>query len=78
MKRTTTTAGASGSEPPGQTRKVKHENYWKCMSQYDRNRQTMVYLDCDVAIERGVELVKKLNSVELVPNTRIIFRDKKT
>ena len=77
MKRTAATAGASGREPPAQRRKVKHETYQKWVSQYDRNRQTMVWLDCDTAIERGVKLVTKLNSVRFVPNTRIIFRNGK-
>ena len=60
MRRTAATAGASGSEPPAQRRKVKHEIYQKWVSQYNRNWQTMAWLDCDTAIERGVKLVMKL------------------
>ena len=60
MKRAAATAGASGSEPLAQRRKVKHGTYQKWVSQYDRNCQTMAWLDCDTAIERGVKLVTKL------------------
>ena len=60
MKRTAATTGASGSKPPAQRRKVKHETYRKWVSQYDRNCQMMVWLDCDTVIERGVKLVTKL------------------
>ena len=71
MKKTIATAGTSGSEPPAHRRKVRHETYGKCVSQYNHNPKTMVWLDCDTAIEQGVKPVTKLNSVGFVPNTRI-------
>ena len=53
-------ASASGNEERGKRRKVKHETYQKWARQYDRDCQTVKWLDCEMGIERGVKLVKKL------------------
>ena len=53
-------ASASASEQPAKRRKVKHETYQKWVKQYDRECQTVTWLDCDAGIEGGVKLVTKL------------------
>ena len=51
---------ASASEEPAKRRKVKHETYRKWVRQYDRECQTVTWLDCVTEIEGGVRFVTKL------------------
>ena len=51
---------ASASEEPAKRRKVKHETYQKWVRQYDRECQTVTWLDCVKEIEGGVRFVTKL------------------
>ena len=53
-------ASAIASEQPAKLRKVKHETYQKWVKEYDRECQTVTWLDCDAGIEGGVKLVTKL------------------
>ena len=60
MKRGATSASASRSELPAKRRKVKHETYQKWVRQYDRDCQTVTWLDCETGIKGGVKVVTKL------------------
>jgi hypothetical protein len=61
MKRSlAASASASGGDQPAKRRKVKHETYQKWVRQYDRECQTVTWLDCETAIEGGAKLVTKL------------------
>ena len=53
MKRGATSAGGSSSELPAKRRKVKHETYQKWVRQYNRDCQTVTWLDCETGIEGG-------------------------
>ena len=57
-----TSAGTSGSEPGAKRRKVKHDTYQKRLKQYDRECQTVTWLDCETSIDGGVKLVTKLKT----------------
>ena len=51
-----TSAGTSGAK----RRKVKHDTYQKWLKQYDRECQTVTWLDCETSIDGGVKLMTKL------------------
>ena len=59
MMRGATSAGGSGSELPAKRRKVKHETYQKWVRQYDRDFQTVMWLDCETGIEGGYNTNKE-------------------
>ena len=50
----------SASEQSAKRRKVKHETYQKWVKHYDRECQTVTWLDCETGFEGGVKLVTKL------------------
>ena len=50
---------ASASEQ-AKRRKVKHEIYRKRVTQFERECQTVTWLDCETEVEGGVKLVTKL------------------
>ena len=51
---------ASSGDQQTKRRKVKHETYKKWVVQYDRECQTVTWLDCDTGFEDGVKVVMKL------------------
>ena len=58
--RVATLAEASSSEAGAKRKKVKHDTYQKWLREYDRECQTVTWLDCETTIEGGVKLVTKL------------------
>ena len=59
MKRGATSTSGSGSELPAKRRKVKHETYQKWVKEYDRDCQTVTWLDCEMGIEGGYNTNKE-------------------
>ncbi len=67
MKRSLTASSTGPSEQPSKRRKVKHETYKKWVTQYDRDCQTVTWLDCETSIEAGVKRDEvKMSSVHQV------------